>query len=291
MSFMNGIKTFLLMFSMLLLFIFIGNAIGGQQGMVIAFMFAAIMNFVMYWFSDKIVLAMYGAKPVSEKEASDIYKVVRNLTVKAKIPMPKIYILPMEIPNAFATGRNPHHAAVAVTKGILNILDANELEGVIAHELSHISHRDILIATIAATMAGAISMLARMAQFAAIFGGGSRDDNNRGGGIGLLAMAIIAPIAALLIQLAISRSREYSADEAGAKLTNKPLSLATALQKLESYSKKIPNKVEPSTAHMFIVNPLRGESLMKLFSTHPSINERIKRLEKMAEMKVPTVIY
>ncbi|OGS45704.1 MAG: protease HtpX [Elusimicrobia bacterium RIFOXYD2_FULL_34_15] len=289
---MNGIKTFLLMLTMMFLFILIGNAIGGRQGMITAFIFAAVMNFIMYWFSDKIVLAMYRAKPVSENDAPEIYKIVRNLTVKGNIPMPKIYILPMETPNAFATGRNPDHAAVAVTKGILDILDDNELEGVIAHELSHITHRDILVATIAATMAGAISMLARMAQFAAIFGGGSRDDRDRnGGGLGLLIMAIIAPIAALLIQLAISRSREYGADEGGAKLSGEPLSLASALRKLENYSKKIPSHVEPATAHMFIVNPLRGDSLLKLFSTHPPVEERIKKLEKLAEMKIPKVIY
>jgi len=277
---------------MMFLFILIGNAIGGRQGMITAFIFAAVMNFIMYWFSDKIVLAMYRAKPVSENDAPEIYKIVRNLTVKGNIPMPKIYILPMETPNAFATGRNPDHAAVAVTKGILDILDDNELEGVIAHELSHITHRDILVATIAATMAGAISMLARMAQFAAIFGGGSRDDRDRnGGGLGLLIMAIIAPIAALLIQLAISRSREYGADEGGAKLSGEPLSLASALRKLENYSKKIPSHVEPATAHMFIVNPLRGDSLLKLFSTHPPVEERIKKLEKLAEMKIPKVIY
>ncbi|MDD5687270.1 MAG: zinc metalloprotease HtpX [Elusimicrobia bacterium] len=289
---MNGFKTFLLMLTMMVLFLFIGNVIGGQRGMLTAFMFAAVMNFVMYWFSDKIVLAMYRAKPVSEKEAPEIYSIIRKLITKANIAMPKVYILPMETPNAFATGRNPEHSAVAVTKGILEILDEEELSGVIAHELSHITHRDILVATIAATMAGAISMLARMVQWAAIFGGGSRNDRDRnGGGIGLLAMAIIAPIAALLIQLAISRSREYGADEGAAKLTGKPLFLASALKKLESYSKQIPSKIEPSTAHMFIVNPLHGGSFLKLFSTHPPIQERVKRLEKLSEIKMPKVIY
>ena len=288
---MNGLKTFLLMLSMMALFLLIGNAIGGERGMVTAFIFAAVMNFVMYWFSDKIVLAMYGAKPISEKEAPEIFKVTRRLTVKAGLPMPKIFILAMEAPNAFATGRNPQHASVAVTKGILDILNENELEGVLAHELSHISHRDILIATIAATMAGAISMLARMAQFAAIFGGGSRDSRDRGGGLGLLVTAIVAPLAALLIQLAISRSREYGADEGAAKLTGMPLSLASALKKLEGYAeaKKSTVNVEPSTAHLFIVNPLRGAALFKLFSTHPPIQERVKRLEKMAEG--PRIIY
>ncbi|MEW6556147.1 MAG: zinc metalloprotease HtpX [Elusimicrobiota bacterium] len=288
---MNGLKTFLLMLSMMALFLLIGNAIGGQQGMVTAFIFAAIMNFFMYWFSDKIVLAMYGAKPVSETEAPSIYRVVRRLAVKGNIPVPKVYILPMNIPNAFATGRNPKNASVAVTNGIMDILNETELEGVIAHELSHIRHRDILIATIAATMAGAISLLARMAQWAAIFGGGSRggDSRDRGGGIGLLAAAIIAPIAALLIQLAISRSREYGADEGAAKLTGMPMALAAALRKLESQSKHISSNVEPTTAHMFIVNPLKGDAIFKLFSTHPPIQERVKRLEKMAAG--PRIIY
>ncbi|MFA5779265.1 MAG: zinc metalloprotease HtpX [Elusimicrobiota bacterium] len=286
---MNGLKTFLLMLSMMTIFLLVGNAIGGKQGMATAFIFATVMNFVMYWFSDKIVLAMYGAKPISEKEAPEIFKVIRRLIMKADLPMPKIFILAMETPNAFATGRNPQHASVAVTKGILDILNENELEGVLAHELSHISHRDILIATIAATMAGAISMLARMAQWAAIFGGGSRDDRDRGGGLGLLVTAIVAPLAALLIQLAISRSREYGADEGAAKLTGMPMSLASALKKLEGYSKRIPSGVEPSTAHLFIINPLRGDTFLKLFSTHPPIQERVKRLEKMAEG--PSIIY
>lgn len=286
---MNGLKTFLLMLSMMAIFLLIGNAVGGKQGMATAFIFATVMNFVMYWFSDKIVLAMYGAKPIPENEAPEIFKVIRRLTLKAGLPMPKIFILPMAAPNAFATGRNPQHASVAVTKGILGILNENELEGVLAHELSHISHRDILIATIAATMAGAISMLARMAQWAAILGGGSRDNRDRGGGLGLLLTAIIAPLAALLIQLAISRSREYGADEGAAKLTGMPMSLASALKKLEGYSKQIPSGVEPSTAHLFIVNPLRGDTLLKLFSTHPPVQERVKRLEKMAEG--PRIIY
>ncbi|MFH0948663.1 MAG: zinc metalloprotease HtpX [Elusimicrobiota bacterium] len=290
---MNRLKTFLLMLSMMALFLLIGHFIGGERGMVTAFMFAAIMNFVMYWFSDKIVLAMYRAKQIPENDVPEIYRVIRRLTVKANIPMPKVYILPMETPNAFATGRNPQHASVAVTKGILDILNENELEGVLAHELSHISHRDILIATIAATMAGAISMIARIAQFAAIFGGGSRDDNNRGGVLGLLVTVIVAPLAALLIQLAISRSREYGADEGAAKLTGMPLSLASALKKLEEYSTKrgfaSHGGIEPSTAHLFIVNPLKGGAIVKLFSTHPPIQERVKRLEKMAEG--PRIIY
>ena len=288
---MNAIKTFLLMIAMMGLFLLVGNAMGGQRGMVYAFFFAAVMNFFMYWFSDKIVLAMYKAKPVTETDAPDIYRVVRRLTTNNSMPMPKVYILPMEAPNAFATGRNPENAAVAVTSGILQILNEKELEGVIAHELAHIKHRDILIATIVATMAGAISMLARMAQFAAMFGGGSRDDDNRGGGLGLLFMAIIAPIAALLIQFAISRSREYSADEGGARLCGNPIALASALKKLGSYSKRGPSNVEPATAHMFIVNPLSGSAIFKLFSTHPPVEERVKRLEAMANAKIPSVIY
>jgi len=288
---MNAFKTFILMLAMMALFLLVGNAIGGQRGMVYAFFFAAVMNFVMYWFSDKIVLAMYRAKPVSEQDAPDIYRIVRRLTANNLMPMPKVYIMPMETPNAFATGRNPENAAIAVTGGILQILNEKELEGVIAHELAHIKHRDILIATVVATMAGAISMLARMAQWAAIFGGGSRDDDNRGGALGLLFMAIIAPIAAFLIQLAISRSREYSADEGGAILCGNPLALASALKKLGSYSKRIPSNVEPSTAHMFIVNPLSGSAILKLFSTHPPIEERVKRLEAMANVKFPNVVY
>ena len=288
---MNAFKTFILMLAMMALFLLVGNAIGGQRGMVFAFFFAAVMNFVMYWFSDKIVLAMYRAKPVSEQDAPDIYKIVRRLTANNNMPMPKVYILPMDLPNAFATGRNPEHAAVAFTGGILQILNEKELEGVIAHELAHIKHRDILIATVVATMAGAISMLARMAQWAAIFGGGSRDDDNRGGALGLLFMAIIAPLAAMLIQFAVSRSREYSADEGGARMCGNPLALASALKKLGSYVKRVPSTVEPSTAHMFIVNPLNGSSLLKLFSTHPPIEERVKRLEAMANVQYPKVIY
>jgi heat shock protein HtpX len=288
---MNTFKTFILMMVMMGLFLFIGNAIGGRQGMVMAFIFASAMNLFMYWFSDKIVLAMYSAKPVSESDAPEIYRIVRGLTQSKGMPMPKIYILPMAIPNAFATGRNPSHSAVAVTSGILGILNEKELEGVIAHELSHIKHRDILIATIVATMAGAISMLARMAQWAAIFGGGSRDDEDRGGGMGLLVMAIVAPIAALLIQLAVSRSREYAADEGAAELSGNPAALASALKKLENYSGRIESKVEPATAHMFIVNPLSGSSFLKLFSTHPPIQERVRRLEAMAGKNYPRVIY
>jgi heat shock protein HtpX len=242
------------------------------------------MNFFTYWFSDKIVLRMYGAREVSQSEAPELYGVVAELTSKASLPMPKVYIMENETPNAFATGRNPEHAAVAVTTGILRILSKEELMGVIGHELSHIRHRDILISTIAATMAGAISMLASMARWGAIFGGG-RSDNEEGGGGGnivfVLLFTMVASISAMLIQMAISRSREYLADEGGAHLSH-PLSLAKALGKLEVAAQRIPMEANPSTAHMFIVNPLRGGGVLSLFSTHPPIEERIARLEEMA---------
>jgi heat shock protein HtpX len=243
------------------------------------------MNFFSYWFSDKIVLRMYGAREVSQSEAPELYGIVAELTSKASLPMPKVYIMENDTPNAFATGRNPQHAAVAVTTGILRILSRDELMGVIGHELSHISHRDILISTIAATMAGAISILATMARWGAMFGGFGRSDDEEGGGGGnflvVILVSIFASIAAMLIQLAISRSREYLADEGGAHLSN-PLSLAKALEKLEVASQRIPMKANPSTAHMFIVNPLRGGGVLSLFSTHPPIEERIARLEEMA---------
>jgi heat shock protein HtpX len=246
--------------------------------------FAGLMNFVTYWFSDKIVLRMYGAKEVSQGEAPELYQIVAELTSKASMPMPKVYVMENDTPNAFATGRNPEHAAVAVTTGILRILSKEELAGVIGHELSHIRHRDILISTIAATLAGAISMLASMARFGAIFGGG-RSDNEEGGGGGnilfTLIFSMIAAFAAMLIQMAISRSREYLADEGGAHLSN-PLNLAKALGKLDMAAKKIPMEANPSTAHMFIVNPLRGGGVLSLFSTHPPIEERVARLEEMA---------
>jgi len=257
----------------------IGNLLGGRQGMIIAFFFAVIMNFGSYWFSDKIVLKIYRARPVSEAEAPDLHRMVRQLAQQAGLPMPKVCIMPSESPNAFATGRNPQHAVVAVTQGILRLLDEKELKGVLAHELAHVKHRDILIGSIAATMAGAIMMIASMARWAALFGGfGSRDDDDGGGMIGLIAMSIIAPIAAMLIQMAISRSREYAADEAGASFAGSPYGLAGALQKISSASRQIPMKAEPATAHMFIVSPLSGKSLMSLFSTHPPVEERIRRL-------------
>jgi heat shock protein HtpX len=281
---MNSIKTFGLMFILILLFTWAGRAIGGQQGMVMAFIFAVATNFFMYWFSDSIVLMMYKAKMVKEEDEADLYKVIRNLTLKANLPMPKVYIVENPTPNAFATGRDPQHAAVAVTRGILDVLNQSELEGVIAHELSHVKHRDILVATIAATFAGAITMLARLGQFAMMFGGMGRDrDNDSGGGLGALLMIILAPLAAILIQMSISRSREYLADEGGARITGHPLALANALKKLAAAGKQIPMAANPSTAHMFIVNPLNGEGLVGLFSTHPPMAKRIELLEKMEQ--------
>jgi len=281
---MNHFKTFLLMLVLTALFILVGTAIGGKSGAIYAFIFAALMNFVAYWFSDKIVLRMYGAKEVSQAEAPELYQMVAELTSKASLPMPKVYTMENDTPNAFATGRNPEHAAVAVTTGILRILSKEELMGVIGHELSHIRHRDILISTIAATIAGAISMLASMARWGAIFGGGRSDENEGGGGgniLFVLLFTMVASIAAMLIQMAISRSREYLADEGGAHLSH-PLSLARALGKLELAAQRIPMEANPSTAHMFIVNPLRRGGVLSLFSTHPPIEERIARLEEMA---------
>jgi heat shock protein HtpX len=280
---MNQFKTFILMLVLTGIFILVGTAIGGRSGAAYAFVFAALMNFVMYWFSDKIVLRMYRAKEVTQGEAPELYQIVGELVNKASLPMPKVYIMENDTPNAFATGRNPEHAAVAVTSGILRILSKEELMGVIGHELSHIQHRDILISTIAATIAGAISMLASMARWGAIFGIGRSDDDEGGGGniLFVLLFTMVASIAAMLIQMAISRSREYLADEGGAHLAH-PLSLAKALGKLEVAAKKIPMEANPSTAHMFIVNPLRGGGVLSLFSTHPPIEERIARLEEMA---------
>jgi heat shock protein HtpX len=266
------------------IFILVGTMIGGKSGAIYAFIFAALMNFFSYWFSDKIVLRMYGAREVTQGEAPELYGIVAELTSKASLPMPKVYIMENDTPNAFATGRNPEHAAVAVTSGILRILSRDELMGVIGHELSHIQHRDILIGTIAATMAGAISILATMARWGAMFGGVRSDDEEGGGGgniIVVLIVSIFASIAAMLVQMAISRSREYLADEGGAHLSH-PLSLAKALGKLEVAAQRIPMNANPSTAHMFIVNPLRGGGVLSLFSTHPPIEERIARLEEMA---------
>jgi heat shock protein HtpX len=279
---MNYAKTTLLLGVLTCMLVLFGQLIGGAHGAMGFLVFAAVMNFVSYWFSDKIVLMTYGAKEVSEGDAPVLYRVVRRLALKAELPMPKVYIVNNPTPNAFATGRNPAHASVAATTGILSALSEDELEGVMAHELSHVKNRDILISSVAATIAGAITMLANVVQWGAMFGGGSRDDDDRGGMIGMLAMAILAPFAAMIVQLAISRSREYAADDAGGRLCAKPLSLAHALGKLDMAVKRIPMQGgNPSTAHLFIVNPFRG-GLLSLFSTHPPMEERIRRLEKLA---------
>lgn len=265
------------------LLVLIGNWVGGRGGMVVAFLIAIAMNFGSYWFSDKIVLKMYGAKEVTREQLPWLFDMVQDLTGRGGLPMPRIYVIPQEQPNAFATGRNPEHAAVAVTEGIMRTLSKEELRGVLGHELAHVLHRDILIGTIAATMAAAISMLANMAQWAMIFGGGSRSNDRDGGSpISGLVMIIVAPIAALMIQMAISRSREFAADEGGAHLSGNPLSLASALKKLEEKRVTIPMDASPATAHMFIVNPLSAGGIASLFSTHPPIEERIARLEEMA---------
>jgi heat shock protein HtpX len=278
---MNIVKTGVLLGALTGLLMLIGGYFGGQHGVVIAFIFAMVMNFGSYWFSDKLILRMYKAREVSENQAPELYDMVKNLALRASLPMPKVYIIPEATPNAFATGRNEHHAVVAVTEGILKILNRDELEGVIAHELAHIKNRDMLIGSIAATLAGAIVMLAHMAQWAAIFGGRDSDDEGGGGIVGLIVMAILAPIAASIIQMAISRSREYLADERGATISKKPYGLAGALEKLSLASRAAPMDAHPSTAHMFIVNPLTGKTLMNLFSTHPPIEERIARLKRM----------
>ncbi len=279
---MNNLKTMVLLVFLTLILVWAGAAFGGKQGMTIALIFAFGMNFFAYWFSDKIVLKMYRAQEVTEAEAPELYRVVRMLSQKAQIPMPKVYIMQEDQPNAFATGRNPRHAAVAVTTGIMRILNHDELAGVVGHELSHITHRDILISTVAATLAGAISYLAQMAQWAAIFGGHRGNDDEGGSPIAALVMMIVGPIAALIVQMAISRSREYLADEGGARLAGNPRLLASALRKLNYASQKIPMDANPATSHMFIVNPLSGGGLLKLFSTHPPMEERIARLEQMS---------
>lgn len=279
---MNTVKTVGLMAFMIVLLTAVGSAIGGKGGMVMAFGFAVLMNFGMYWFSDKMVLKMYSAQPITEAEAPELYSIVRTLVQKAGLPMPKVYIIPEETPNAFATGRNPEHAVVAVTQGIMRILSREELAGVIAHELAHIKHRDMLTGTIVATIAGAISMLAQMAQWAMIFGG-RRDDDEGGNPIVAIVMMIVAPIAAMIVQMAISRTREYEADKGGAQIAGNPSGLSNALLKLEKGSQLVPMAdAKPATAHMFIVNPLTGGGLMTLFSTHPPIAERVKRLNEMA---------
>jgi heat shock protein HtpX len=279
---MNALRTTFLLGLLSCLLIIAGGAIGGRSGMTFALVMAGVMNLVSYWFSDKIVLSMYGARQVSEADYPEFYGMVRQLAISAGMPMPKVYLIESDTPNAFATGRNPEHAAVAATTGILRILSREELIGVMAHELTHVRNRDILISSIAATIAGAVTYLAHMAQWAAMFGGG-RDSDDEGGGIfGMILMAILAPIAAMLIQMAISRSREYGADIGGAEISGNPLYLAGALRKLEMANQQIPMDANPATAHMFIVNPLSGSGMMSLFSTHPPLEERIRRLEEMA---------
>ncbi len=281
---MNILKTTLLMGLLTLLLVLAGGAIGGRNGMTMALLMAGVMNFVSYWFSDKIVLAMYGAREVSEAHSPQLYGMVRQLALQAGLPMPKVYLMESESPNAFATGRSPEHAAVAATTGIMRILTREELMGVMAHELTHVRNRDILIGSIAATIAGAITYLAHMAQWAALFGGGrDRDEEGGGGMFGLIVMVVVAPLAAMLIQMAISRSREYAADKGGAEISGNPLYLANALKKLEMANRQIPMAgANEATAHMFIVSPLTGSGFTALFSTHPPMAERVRRLEAMA---------
>lgn len=283
---MNNVKTALLLGLLSGLLLLGGEYFGGRNGLWIGLSLAVVMNFASYFFSDKIALSMYSAQPVSESENWDVYRrlapIVQNLTHKMSLPMPKLWVIPEQSPNAFATGRNPAHASVAVTAGILQLMDDRELEGVLAHELGHVKNRDILTSSVAATIAAAITMLARMA----FFFGGRRDDEDRGGGaFGALFMLILAPIAAMLIQMAISRTREYAADSASARYTGDPSELITALQKLESWSKRIPMDASPATAHMFIIKPFSGDAIMRLFSTHPSTEDRIARLRAMAMPK------
>ncbi|HTN42507.1 MAG TPA: zinc metalloprotease HtpX [Nitrospiria bacterium] len=282
---MNKLKTTFFLALLAGLFVVVGSLIGGRSGATVAFVIALVMNFGAYWFSDKIVLRMYGAKQVSEAEAPALYRIVRNLATRAQLPMPKVYLIESDTPNAFATGRDPQHAAVAATTGILRILSEEELTGVMAHELSHVTHRDILISTVAATIAGAISYLAQMLQWALIFGGGDREERHPLSFVAEIAVMILAPIAATLIHLAVSRSREYDADLGGAQLCGQPLWLAEALRKLHTGVQRFPMQANPSTAHLFIVSPLTGKGVLSLFSTHPPIEDRIARLEAMAGIR------
>lgn len=280
---MNTLKVGILLVALTALFIFVGDAIGGRGGAMIAFGLAVVMNFISYWFSDKIVLGMYGARPLTPADAPELYRIVERLAERAGIPTPRLYVVPGVQPNAFATGRSPAHAAVAVTAGLLHLLDRDEVEGVLAHEIAHIRHRDTLTMTVVATIAGAIMLLADMARWAMIFGGARSDDREGGNPLVYLLVMIVAPIAAMLIQLAISRAREYEADATGARLAGSPDGLINALRKLEQAARMIPMQASPSTAHLFIVNPLRGMggALMSLFMTHPPIEERIRRLQQM----------
>jgi heat shock protein HtpX len=277
---MNSLKTVFLMTLMIVLFLFVGNLLGGKTGMTIALIFSLAMNFGSYWFSDKIVLKMYRAQPVTKEQQPNFYNVVERLAKSANLPMPKVYVIDDPTPNAFATGRNPQHAAVAATTGILRILNEEELSGVMAHELAHVKHRDILTGTIASTLVGTITYIAQMAGWAAMFG---RGDNRDRGGLASLALLIVAPIAATLLQMAVSRSREFAADRGGAEISHQPLALASALGKLSQANQVKPvDHAGPATAHMFIVNPLHGGGVMKLFSTHPPVEERIARLRDIA---------
>jgi heat shock protein HtpX len=281
----NNMKTALLLGSLAGLMVFLGSLLGGRSGAMLGLGFAAVMNLGSYWFSDRIALKMSRARPVSRGEAPELYAAVERLTRRAGLPMPSLHLIPSKQPNAFATGRNPAHAAVAVTEGILEILSPDELEGVLAHELAHVRNRDILIASVAATIAGAISFVATMARWGAMFGGGGDDEDNPGGILGLLAASIVAPIAAMIMQMAVSRSREFAADALGAEIAGRPQGLASALRKLEVMSQRVPMAVNPSAAPMFIVNPLRGawaQGASRMFSTHPPTEERISRLNEMA---------
>jgi len=278
----NVFKTGFLLAVLTMMLVLLGGAFGGRQGMLIAFVIALLMNFFSYWFSDKMVLAAYGAQPIEEAAAPRLYAIVHRLVTRAGIPMPRVYLIPSETPNAFATGRNPEHAAVAVTEGIMRILDEEELEGVLAHELSHVKNHDVLISTIAATLAGAITYLAHMAQYAAMFGGRRDDEEGGSNPIAAILLAILAPIAALLVQMAVSRAREFQADATGAQVAGKSWGLAKALEKLQMANEAAPMaQATPATAHLFIVNPLSGQTLMRLFSTHPPLEERIARLRAM----------
>jgi heat shock protein HtpX len=274
----NQLRTTFLLAVMTILILWIGQIFGGRQGMVIALIFAGAMNFFSYWFSDKIVLRMYRAQEVTPQQAPDLYHMVGDLARNAGLPMPRVYIIPQAAPNAFATGRNPQNAVVAVTEGLLKLMSRDELKGVLAHELAHVQGRDILIGSVAATMAGAVMLLANMARWSAIFGGVGRSENGNSNILGLIVVSIVAPIAALIVQMAVSRSREYHADETGARIAGHGEGLARALEKLGAYSRQLPMQANPSTAHMFIVNPLSGRSMMNLFATHPPIEERVARL-------------
>src|SRR5262245_1136100 len=278
----NTLKTTLLLGLMTGLLLWIGQALGGSQGLVIALIFAALMNLGSWWFSDRIVLRMYGARELSESDAPELYSIVHELAVAAGMPMPRLYMVPSDSPNAFATGRSPSHAAVAVTEGIMRLLSRNELRAVLAHELSHVRNRDTLISAIAATLAGVILMVARMAQFAALFGGMRRDERDGASGLELLVMIVVAPLAAMLIQMAVSRSREFQADASGAHISHSPHDLASALEKIAAASGRLPLPAGPATAHLWIGNPLRGNWIANLFSTHPPVEERIRRLRAMA---------